>query len=89
MMNARFSFDESQPQDGVSADQTELLRLVRAIRQELSMRIPEVGCMNPEEFRDFLWAWDQAIDLHVAASLHDDRITFVREKLQRMIWSSE
>jgi hypothetical protein len=88
-MDARFNFDGSSAAAGASADQQELLRLVRAMRQELAKRTPDIGCMTPEEIHSLLCAWDQVLDLHVFASLHDDRIAFLREKLQRMVWSSE
>lgn len=88
-MDPRIRLNGSASADDGGADQRQLLRLVRTIRAELAKRIPDLGCMTPDEMRDFLWAWDQAMDLHVAAALHDERIDCGRQKLQRAAWSGD
>jgi hypothetical protein len=72
-----------------SADQRELLRLARLVRGELFKRAEDLGCMTPGEMGEFLDALDQLQDLHVWASLHDDRIASYREWYERRTWSSE
>lgn len=86
-MNTRFTMPDDAARPGESPDQRELLRCVRGLRAELAKRTAEVGCMSPDEIHSLLWAWDQLVDLHVAASVHDDRIECVREKLARAAWS--
>ena len=85
-MNARFVFNDALPDGSESADQRDLVRLVRVARAELSKRIADIGCMNPDEINDFLKAFDQLIDLHISVSLHDDKIESFRQRLQR-VWS--
>lgn len=85
----RLGLEESLPASGSSADQRELVRHVRALQRELAKRTPDVGCMTPDEIHSFLWAWDQAIDLFVAASVLDDRIASERGRLARAVWSSD
>jgi hypothetical protein len=87
-MNARFTSNDVLSDGSESADQRDLLRLVRIARTELSKRMVDIGCMNPDEINDFFRAFDQIIDLHVSASLHDDRVESLRQKMQR-IWIDE
>jgi len=64
-----------------------MVQLVRAARSEISKRIADVGCMNPDEIKDLLYALDQIIDLHVYAHTLDDRLESTRERLMRVSWS--
>jgi hypothetical protein len=86
-MDARFRLDDELIE--TSADQRELLRLARLVRSELFQRIQDVGCMTPAEMGEFLDALDKLQDLHVWASLHDDRIASNRERLQRSTWCTD
>ncbi len=88
-MNPRFTFDDPQPAPTGSPDQRELIRLARAVRDQLAKRAADLGCMNPNEMIEYLDALDQAMDLQVWASLYDDRIASAREKLQRAVWNDE
>jgi hypothetical protein len=44
--------------------------------------------MNPDEINDFFRAFDQIIDLHISAHLHDERMESLRAKMQRT-WCDE
>lgn len=72
-----------------SADQRELVRLARLVRGELFKRAVDLGCMTPAEMGEYLDALDKLQDLHVWASLHDDRIAFLREKYQQTSWRDD
>jgi hypothetical protein len=89
-MTPRFTFDNDDriPVEG-SADQRELLRLARAVRGELLQRVEDVGCMSPSEMSEFLDSVDKLQDLHVWASLHDDRVAFFRGKYQQTSWCDD
>jgi uncharacterized radical SAM superfamily protein len=82
-MPSEFHDDELRE---ASADQRELVRLVRHARMEISKRLVEIGCMNPGEMDDMLAVLDQLIDLHIYAHSLDDRLEFFRAKYQR-VWS--
>ena len=86
-MDARFQLDDELIEG--SADQRELLRLARVVRGELFKRVEDFGCMTPCELGEFLDALDMLQDLHVWASLHDDRIASNRERLQRSTWCTD
>lgn len=85
-MPSRFSHDDDQFREA-SADQREMVRLVRATRTEFSKRLSDIGCLNPDEIKDMLGALDQLIDLHVYAHTLDDRLECTRERLQRIAWN--
>ena len=89
-MSPRFTFDDDEqiPVEA-SADQRELLRLARVVRSELQKRVEDLGCMTPAEMGEFLDALDKLQDLHVWASLHDDRVSFLREKYQQTSWCDD
>ena len=87
-MNARFTFNDTGADGSESADQRDLVRLVRVARGELAKRIADIGCMNPDEINDFFRAFDQIIDLHISAHLHDERMESLRAKMQRT-WCDE
>jgi hypothetical protein len=86
-MDARFRLDDELIEG--SADQRELLRLARVVRGELFKRVDDVGCMTPGEMCEYLDALDKLQDLHVWASLHDDRVASNREWLQRSTWCTD
>jgi hypothetical protein len=75
-MSSRFTLDDELIAG--SADQRELLRLARVVRAELLKRTDDIGCMTPDEMCAYLDALDKLQDLHVWASLHDDRIASYR-----------
>jgi uncharacterized radical SAM superfamily protein len=70
-----------------SADQREMVRLVRQARTEISKRLSDIGCMNPGEMDEMLGVLDQLIDLHVYAHSLDDRLEFFRAKYRQPVWS--
>jgi len=48
--------DDADSVREASADQRAMVQLVRAARSEISKRIADVGCMNPDEIKDLLYA---------------------------------
>ena len=69
-----------------SADQREMVRLVRLARAEMSKRLVDIGCMNPGEMGELFTALDQLIDLHIYAHSMDDRLESTKERYQRAGW---
>jgi len=86
-MPAYYPHDDADSFREASADQRAMVQLVQAARSEISKRIADVGCMNPDEIKDLLYALDQVIDLHVYAHTLDDRLESTRERLMRVSWS--
>lgn len=86
-MPAYYPQDDADSFREASADQRALVQLVRKTRSEVSKRLCDIGCMNPDEIKDILDALDQLIDLHVYAHSLDDRLEYTRDRLQRLAWN--
>lgn len=80
-------FEHDDQYREASADQREMVRLVRATRTEISKRLIDIGCSNPDEIKDILDSLDQLIDLHIYAHTLDDRLEYTRSKWQQIIWN--
>lgn len=78
---------DADPQHEASADQREMVRLVRLARTEVGKRLREIGCMNPEEIETTLVCLDKLIDLHVYVHSMDERLESTRERLNRTTWN--
>lgn len=85
MTSAFFQDDDAVKEP--SADQREMVRLVRCVRLEVNQRIKDIGCMNPGEIEDFLNSLDLLIDLHIYAHSLDDRLESTRNRLSRSSWN--
>jgi len=85
-MQSSFPHDDDQFREA-SADQRALVHLVRTARLEVSKRLTDIACMNPDEIKDILGSLDQLIDLHVYAHTLDDRLEYTRERLLRVTWT--
>ncbi len=70
-----------------SANQRDMVRMVHLLKVELMKRIPDMGCMTPDEIEKFLGCCDKLIELHVDALTMDDYVESTRDYLQRATWT--